>query len=242
MRRRPLQAGTAVACAAWPAAASAHGDLERFGPFWAGALHSLLVPGHLLALLALALWIGQRGLQPARFALVALLAGLVAGSAATLLAGWPHDTEHVLLLVGALIALAVAWSRPLAVALLVTLAAVVGAALALGAPPEAAAPRWARWTQSAGTVVGAFFMVAALAALADRARANWARIGTRVVASWLAAAALIVLALGAVERARPPVAAAKAQSVSSPVPSAAGGASSATMRPHDQYAATMPIA
>jgi urease accessory protein len=238
--RRAARAGAAVA-AAWPLAAAAHGDLERFGPFWAGALHPFLVPGHLLALLALGLWIGQRGLGVARHALVALLAGLTAGSAATLFSGWQHDTERALLLAGALAALAVVWSRPLTVGLLAALAGLVGAALAFGALPEPSAPRWARWTQAAGGVAGAFLAVAVLAALVDRARAPRARVGLRVLGSWLAAAALLVLALGAIGRPQPSAAGA-AQSWSRPVPSAAGGAMSATMRPHDQYAATMPMA
>ena len=197
----------------WPLAARAHGDLERLGPFYAGALHPLLVPAHLVALLALGLLVGQRGLKSNRHALTMLLLTLATGlgvaAAASDPLSWATALERLLLLVAALAALATLSVVPLPRAAPIALAGVVGLGIGLGSAPEvtsavpdaALGPAWMTWSTVAGTLLGAFVTAALVAALVDGAPAHWARLATRIAASWLAASAMLVFALAFVGRA-----------------------------------------
>jgi hydrogenase/urease accessory protein HupE len=197
----------------WPLAARAHGDLERLGPFYAGALHPLLVPAHLVALLALGLLVGQRGLKPNRHALTMLLLTLATGlgvaAAATDPFAWATALERLLLPVAALAALATLSVVPLPRVAPIALAGVVGLGIGLGSAPEVRSavpvatlgPAWMTWSTVAGTLLGAFVTTALVAAVVDGAHAHWARLATRIAASWLAASAMLVFALAYVGRA-----------------------------------------
>ena len=69
----------AIGVLATPSMALAHSAIPGIGFFYSGMLHPLRVAEHLLALLALALLLGQTGLQKSHFALGAFSAGLVLG-------------------------------------------------------------------------------------------------------------------------------------------------------------------
>ena len=207
--------------AAGPGVASAHGDLERLGPFYGGALHPLLVPAHALALLGLGLLVGQRGLAAEGRALSMLLGALLAGLGLGAAFASTLPVETLVLLLGATAALATVAQRPLPGFVLPTLAGAIGLGLGLDSVPAAGTP-WMQWSGGAGTVLGVLATTTLTAALADQARSAWSRIGVRVVASWLAASALLVLALSAVDRPAPLQAQGSA------------GASSAITRPQDQ--------
>lgn len=238
--KSPARAWALALTASWSLAAQAHGDLERLGPFYAGALHPLLVPAHVVALLALGLLIGQRGLKPGRHALTLLLLALavalagVHAAAAAPGQAWAGALERSLLVVGALAALASVTALPLPRAVPAALAVAVGLGIGLGSAPEATTvvssgslrPSWAAWSAAAGTLLGAFVTAALVAAVVDSAP-RWARVATRVAASWLSASALLVLALGFVDRS-PAALPGELQAMGS------AGSSSATTRPQDQ--------
>lgn len=60
---RQARARHAAATALAQAAAWAHGSVPGLGSFASGVLHPLLAPPHALALVALGLLLGQRGLE-----------------------------------------------------------------------------------------------------------------------------------------------------------------------------------
>ena len=104
MRSRRLGAAALLlfAPAAW-----AHSPIAGIGDFYNGALHPFVSPAHLIALLALGLWLGQRGLEGAKRPLMALVLALAAGLVAHRTLGDP-DTDRWLLLLAASIGLAAA--------------------------------------------------------------------------------------------------------------------------------------
>jgi hypothetical protein len=179
-----------------PSLAQAHGDIEGLNRFVAGGLHPLLVPAHAVALLALGLLVGQRGLAVGHHALTALLLALLAslGMAATTTG---IDLDTLVLVVGAGCAIAVVTALAVPAWLLGGAAAMIGVGVGLGSAPEGADSA-ERWAALAGTGLGAFLVVSLVAAVVDNLRASWTRVGLRVVGSWLAASALLVLALAAV--------------------------------------------
>ncbi len=192
MSHRTWAAGLLLAA---PAVASAHSPVPGLGHFYNGMLHPLLAPAPLIALVALGLLIGQRGLVEARrpvLALVlALAVGLVAGSE------WPGvQADTALLLVGLLAAgcALAAWRVPGLPLLL--LAGAIGAAAGLGLADMAVGA--GRWVVIAGTWLGAAFLALGVAAVSELGHRPWQQIAARVVASWMAASALLVLGLQSV--------------------------------------------
>lgn len=184
-----LIAGLALA---WPAFAWAHSPVPGLGRFYSGMLHPVLAPAAFIALAALGVLIGQRGLVAARQAVLALVLALVLG----LVAGsqWPGiDADTGLLALGSLVAaIALAALRPSARAVS-AMAAAVGAMAGLGLSDMAVGD--GRWVVIAGTWLGAALLALGLAAIAELARQPWQHIALRVLASWLAASALLVLGL-----------------------------------------------
>ena len=171
--------------------ASAHSVLGITG-FNGGLLHPLLVPAHLLAIVALALLVGQQGWAygvPVVYA-VAVCAGLGTIALGTV----PELAEETLLAAAGAMGLLVALSWPVLWVVGAGLAVVAGYSLGLDSPPEAISLREANLTLL-GTAMSATILLAALACLASLLRRGWQRIGARILGSWIAASAILVLAL-----------------------------------------------
>jgi hydrogenase/urease accessory protein HupE len=188
-------AGTAL-LAALALPAHAHSPIDGLNDFYAGALHPFASPAQLIALLALALAIGQQAhgvLQAAKAPLLTLAAALALGLATHRVIGDPL-TDRALLVLAAGIGLAVAAQAALPRSAWAVLAAAVALAVGWGSGPGAADGA-ARALALAGTAAGVLLLVTYVAVMTSAARLPWLRIAVRVVGSWLAAAALLVLAL-----------------------------------------------
>jgi urease accessory protein len=158
-----------------------------------GGLAGVLLPTHLLAIVALGLMIGQGGRLP--LVHVALFAvGFLAGC--FIIATAIRETPAPLLLLGCAalcgaIVLA-AWRPPLALS--AALAFIIGILIALNSPPQALTIR-AAMVEQFGSAVAALATLSAIILIATKAVQPWQRIGVRVVGSWIAASAILVLAL-----------------------------------------------
>jgi urease accessory protein len=173
-------------------AAEAHDPVPGIGGFPGGLLHPLFVPAHLLALVGLGLFIGQ---QPARVLLALFFAaGLVAGLGAIASAVGETQANLALLLTAAITGGLTALAAPAPSVIGWILALVTGAAIGLDSPPQVISVREATMILI-GTGIGAFVVVAVVAACAALFRREWQRIGVRVVGSWTAASAILVLAM-----------------------------------------------
>lgn len=189
----------AAALFACPTLASAHGAVKDVGAFYGGMLHPFISPAHAVALLALGLLIGQRGLKlPASSHALGLLA---AGLAVGLLASLALDTVWVevpLLAVAMLLGLAVITERRLPAWLLLGAALFVGLAIGVDSGVNDI-EAGLRWKALLGTLVAATLAPACIAGFVSDLRQAWARIGVRIVGSWLTAAAMLVLTLSVVK-------------------------------------------
>ena len=160
--------------------------------FQTGLLNPLLVPAHVVALLGLALMIGQQTRPHA--ALAAFILGLVAGLAALASAVGETSANTVLLAATAATGLAAASGWPAPAAIGAPLAIIVGAGIGLDSPPKAVSIQAAN-AALAGTALCAAIAVGLIAAVVARLPHGWPRIGVRVLGSWIAASAILVLAL-----------------------------------------------
>lgn len=160
--------------------------------FQAGLLNPLLVPAHILALLAAGLMIGQQ--ERRIVAILALAGGLIAGLLMLALAVGETPASTVLLTATFFAALATATGLPLPAIVGGPIALAIGASLGLDSPPKAISIPAAN-AALAGTALCASIIVVVVTATVARLRRGWLRIGVRVLGSWIAASAILVLAL-----------------------------------------------
>lgn len=191
--RRVARPAFVAAAAGSAGTAWAHGEIKGVGAFYSGVLHPFISPAHLIALVALGLLFGQRGVLASRQAMGALVAALAGGLWLSLRLQLP-EPDPLLLALGILLGLSVVLARCWPHWALVPLSALVGLAVGLGSAPDGMAPGQ-RTAALVGTFVGATLCTACLAGVVHPLHKPWARVGVRVLASWLSASALLVLTL-----------------------------------------------
>jgi urease accessory protein len=158
-----------------------------------GGLAGVLLPTHLLAIVALGLMIGQGGRLPI-FHVALFAVGFLAGC--FVIATAIRETPAPLLLLACTamcgITVVAAWRPPLV--LTAAAALIVGVLIALNTPPQALTIR-AAMVEQFGSAIAALLTLALVILIATKAVQPWQRIGVRVVGSWIAASAILVLAL-----------------------------------------------
>jgi urease accessory protein len=191
MMRTRLAFVVALALTAQPALA--HDVMPGVSGFTGGMLHALLVPSHLMALLALALVVARQA--RGRFVSEAIFAAaLIGGLGAIAFGAGESPAPLVLLGTSALCGALAACALPVPSLILWLIAVVTGTAVALDSPPDAISIREA-YVMMAGVWLGAMLVLAIVAEAAARLTRPWQLIGLRVVGSWIAASAILVLAL-----------------------------------------------
>lgn len=162
--------------------------------FPGGLLHPLLVPAHLLAILALGLLAGQQAPGWGRAVPGAFIIALLLGLGVLTLGVVPRGVEFVLLVLAVASGVLAALARPLPELWGGALAVLTGLAVALDSPPEVISVREAN-LMLIGTGFGGTILLVLTVEAASRLTRTWARIAARILASWMAACAILVLAL-----------------------------------------------
>ncbi len=176
------------------AAASAHNVIPGIGGFSGGLLHPLLVPAHVLTLIALGLMTGAFGTRTGVYLLLAIVAGALAAFALIALAYSATQAETLVLVLGAVAGLILATNVTIpAPALAVVTAAASVAVIFDSVPPVLSVSETA--ASLAGTALSAILLVTAAALVARAIPQNVRTIAVRVAGSWIAASAIMVLAL-----------------------------------------------
>lgn len=182
-----------IFAAALASPAVAHGPIKGIGAFYNGLLHPVLVPAHLLVLVAIGLLIGQHAPHASRLALpaVAVTLALMLGLGFTA----PQTALQWVLLAVALaagLATALSWTGGNVPPVL--LAGAAGIAVALDSTPDVF-PAEQTWIALCGTGLGAALIVTYCGGLAAWFDRPWQRIAIRAAGSWIAASAILVLTL-----------------------------------------------
>ncbi len=175
--------------------ACAHGAVKGLGDFGGGFVHPLIEPAHLVALIALALLVGQRGVMDSKGSLV----GLAVASAIGLLCGcfdWRSDTDNLLLGAAAITGVAVMVARPVPAAVCTVMGVWIGFGIGVGTVPEGLSGS-VRFMSLLGTWLGVNFCTLCAATFIQEAKRPWMLVLVRVAGSWMTACALLVLALHA---------------------------------------------
>ena len=189
-RCAPAMFAAAFMLAAGPAAA--HTIIEGVRGFPGGALHAILVPANLLALLAVGLLAGEAG-GAIRVA-ASVGAGCLSACVLIVLAYSTARAEWALLGLAAMAGLLLAGAIRVPSPLLAMLGAIAGAAVTFeSVPATISVPE--TLLSLAGTALAAIALVAALAFALAVAPDGARRIGLRIAGAWIAASAAMVLAL-----------------------------------------------
>ena len=177
-----------------PSTALAHTPIKGINNFYNGALHPVLVPAHLLLLIALGLLLGQQGLKDKQGAYLAFLLATILG----LVGAWfsPQlQPEVIILACSAIIGLLIALSPQLVLIWCSIIGATAGFLLGIDSAQESLSGQ-AKFVTLFGSGVGIYFFSLYPIALADFLRKkHWKQILLRVLGSWVAASSLLVLAL-----------------------------------------------
>lgn len=188
---------TAVALGVWPSLAHAHAAFAGIGDFYAGVLHPISSPEHIMLLLALGLLAGQNGRQRCSFLLAVFPVAVLAGAIVS--RHWPVPQSMFAISVSTVIAAGIflAIGRQLPRSMLGLFAAFAGITFGM-ANGSAIEGQMAPAAFFSGMTAVAFLTLAYLMAAGDgllRLRQGWINIGLRVAGSWTIAIGVLVLSL-----------------------------------------------
>ena len=192
MTRRSL--ALCAALGLLPGLAWAHSPIKGLDNFYAGLLHPVFVPAHLLSILVLGVLLGQQGAQRVQVAIVACLVALLVGLAASVPAA-EISVEVPLLAFAAVSGALVALALPLPVPAIAALGGVVTLLVGVDSAQEGLSGRG--WLAAMlGSAISAYLLLLYAMVFAEWfGRREWQRIGLRILGSWAAASALLVLSL-----------------------------------------------
>lgn len=177
-----------------PQVSLAHSPIEGIDSFYSGLLHPVFVPAHLLLLIALGLFIGQRGVKDNQAALLVFLVAVALG----LIAAWFSlgvELEVLILSGAASLGILIATNFKVNRYWCASIAALAGLLLGTDSAQDALSGS-EKSASLLGNGLGLYLLILYPTALADRFnRKPWQKIGVRIIGSWIAASALLVLAL-----------------------------------------------
>ncbi len=177
-----------------PETSLAHSPIQGIGNFYNGLLHPVLVPAHLLLLMAFGLFLGQQGLKRIEMALGVFAAATIVG---LVLAWFSIGTgiENLVLVLSAAVGLLVAISLQMALLWCVIIALLAGFLLGIDSAQQELSGQ-DKLASLFGSGVAIYFLALYPMALADYfKRKVWQKIAIRIIGSWIAASSLLVLAL-----------------------------------------------
>jgi urease accessory protein len=164
------------------------------GDFYAGMLHPVLAPEHLLPILALSLLAAQQGKKAARHLLATLPLAIVAGTAAARLFPNPGLLNTALLTATVALGLLAAAAKPVSRFAVVPVAGLAGFCIgAANLLDSGAQVSFIRFT--AGMALSGLLFSAYATVLIQRLLAARFPVAIRAAGSWLAAIGIMVLAL-----------------------------------------------
>lgn len=192
-----INAGRALAFSALlaiPQLGLAHSPIEGIDRFYSGLLHPAFVPAHLLLLLALGLYVGQRGAMANGLAILAFSIAVTIG----LVAAWfsiGEGLEVLILGVAAFIGVLIVASFAVGRYWCALIAALAGLLLGMDSAQDTLSGR-EKFVSLLGSGLGIYFLFLYPTAFADTFnKKSWQTIGVRVFGSWIAASSLLVLVL-----------------------------------------------
>jgi len=174
--------------------ALAHTPIAGIGNFYNGLLHPVLVPAHLLLLIAVGLFFGQQGLKKVESALGVFVAATLCG---LIVAGFSigPEVELLILILAAAIGLLVAAKPRLGLFWSLLVGALAGFSLGIDSAQETLTGKEKLVSLFGSGVAIYLLLLYPMSLAAYFSNKGWQKVGVRIVGSWIAASAFLVLAL-----------------------------------------------
>lgn len=165
--------------------------------FWQGCLHPLIVPAHLMVLLALGLLLGQQDKSLLRTGLISFLVSLSLALVLTRVLPRIQHSDLSLLVLALSLGSLVILKLHLNLALMLTLSVMTGGLIGLDSAITAlpGLDKSKIYLQLLGTGLSATLILSLLALLSFYLNKLLAGIAVRVIGAWVTAGSLMVLAL-----------------------------------------------
>jgi urease accessory protein len=174
------------------APAQAHLMNSGFGPFYDGLAHPLISPEDVLPAIAMTLLAGLGGARHGRLVLATLPSAWLAGMAAGWAIGLPAAPAWLVAVVTVLVGALVASDLRPPLAVVIAMAAALGALHGYDNGRDLAATTGAL-VAILGIACSLFAVVSLVAGQVAVLRAQWARLAVRISGSWIAAIGLLML-------------------------------------------------
>jgi len=176
----------------WPA--HAHVAFAGLNDLYNGLLHPVVVPAHLLVIVAAGLFLGKHGSRVVPPALLVFSLFTFGGLVATVFS-IKSGGEQSLLPLAAIFGILIAANLRIPMVLCLLVAALTGFLIGLDSTQDVPVGQ-AKFFSLLGSGLGICFLFLYPLAFADYfGDKNWQKIGVRIVGSWVAASAILVLAL-----------------------------------------------
>lgn len=177
----------------------AHGSFEGVGGFLNGFLHPLVIPAHLLLLIAIGLFLGQQEPEVVESAFHILPVTIFVG----LVIAWfsiGTEMEILLLTLSLTVGLIIAIKPHIKSSISVAIVLLTSFFLGIDSPQEELFGTDKLLTLF-GSGVAIYFLTLLFMALAEYFnKKEWQKIGVRIIGSWVAASSLLVLSLSLSEK------------------------------------------
>jgi len=174
--------------------ALAHLPIEGMDSFYNGLLHPVLVPAHLLLLVAAGLFFGQQGQQKTEAAVSIFALATIAGLATS----WfsiDAEIENLILMLSAATGLLIAINPDIKALWSAVIAIFAGFLLGVDSAQETLYGT-EKFVTLFGSAVAICLILLCPMALADYSiKKSWQQVGIRIAGSWVTAIAVLVLAL-----------------------------------------------
>jgi len=172
----------------------AHSPIKGIGNFYNGLLHPILVPAHLLLLVAVGIFLGQQEPKKTELTLGIFAFATIAG----LTAAWfsiGSELETFVLVLSATIGLLIAISPQISLLWYAVVALLAGFFLGIDSAQTELSGK-EKFVTLFGSGVAIYFLSLYPVALTDSFNKKpWQKIAIRIIGSWVAASSLLVLAL-----------------------------------------------
>jgi hydrogenase/urease accessory protein HupE len=180
--------------------ALAHAPIEGIGNFYNGLLHPILIPAHLLLLVAIGLFIGQQGSEKVEATLASFALATIIG----LTLSWFSigiQAESLILILSTATGLLIAFNPQVKRPVAMIVGALTGFSLGIDSAQEMLSGQ-EKLASLFGSGIAIYFLALYPMALSSYFnKKTWQKIGVRIVGSWVAASSLLVLALAFSKRA-----------------------------------------
>jgi hydrogenase/urease accessory protein HupE len=172
----------------------AHAPVPGLNSFLNGAVHPLLIPAHIIVLIAMGLLIGRQGSDSIGKVLPVFMLLIIPGVILSLWINGGESLALIILIFAFILGILIALGKSLPIWALMVFTCMTALLIGIDSAQMAFTGK-DRYIALGGTVVGSSILLIYAAGFTEYLQKLWQGIPVRIIGSWLAASAIMVLTL-----------------------------------------------